>query len=232
VGAGVLIETNDPGNLIFESDHVQTSLDSSAATDSALTITRIGKNNVIPSGTSLDVNFNPGTSTLTVTLGGLSQTVSPYVAGEEVTLTDLDPGFPDFTVKLDGGLTANDTHQLTTDTTNQTIFQTINEFAVALSNNTVSSNDSPNNGDFLTNIGTAINTIVDTQAKVGARINVIDQQRGTNEGLVISLTKTLSEIQDLDYAEAISRLELQNLGLQASQQTFARVQGLSLFNFL
>ncbi len=232
VGAGVLIETNDPGNRVFEAGHVQTSVDSTAATDSTLTITQMGKNNSIPVSSTVDVNFNPGTNTLTVTMGALTQTVSPYAAGDEVKLTDLNAGFPDFTLKLEGNLTANDTHQLSTVTTEQTIFKTINEFAVALSNNTVSSNDSPNNGDFLTNISTALDTIVDTQAKVGARINIIDQQRGINEGLTINLKKTLSQIQDLDYAEAISTLKLQEIGLQASQQTFSRVQNLSLFNFL
>jgi flagellar hook-associated protein 3 FlgL len=232
VGAGVLIETNDPGNMVFEAERVQTSVDSSAATDSTLTIIQMGKNNTIPAGSTLDVNFNPGTNTLTVTMGALTQTVSPYVAGDEVKLTDLNTGFPDFTLKLDGNLTANDTYQLSTVSTKQTIFKTINEFAVALSNNSVGSNDSPNNGDFLTNISTALDTVVDTQAKLGARINIIEQQRGINDGLTLNLKKTLSQIKDLDYAEAISTLKLQELGLQASQQTFSRVQNLSLFNFL
>jgi flagellar hook-associated protein 3 FlgL len=165
-------------------------------------------------------------------MGALTQTVSPYVAGDEVKLTDLNTGFPDFTLKLDGNLTANDTYQLSTVSTKQTIFKTINEFAVALSNNSVGSNDSPNNGDFLTNISTALDTVVDTQAKLGARINIIEQQRGINDGLTLNLKKTLSQIKDLDYAEAISTLKLQELGLQASQQTFSRVQNLSLFNFL
>ena len=39
-------------------------------------------------------------------------------------------------------------------------------------------------------------------------------------------------IEGLDYAEAVSRLSLQMTALQAAQQTFTRVQGLSLFNFL
>ncbi len=232
VGAGVLVATNDPGNMVFEAGHVQTNVDSSAAADSILTITQVGKNNTIPAGSTLDVNFNPGTNTLTVTMGALTQTVSPYVAGEEVSLTELNTGFPDFTVKLDGNLTANDTHQLSTVSTTQTIFKTINDFAVALSNNSVSANDSPNNGDFLSNISTALDTIVDTQAKLGARINILDQQRDINNGLTLNMSKTLSEIKDLDYAEAISTLKLQELGLQASQQTFSRVQNLSLFNFL
>jgi flagellar hook-associated protein 3 FlgL len=36
----------------------------------------------------------------------------------------------------------------------------------------------------------------------------------------------------LDYAEAISRFNIQDIALQAAQQSFTRVQNLSLFNFL
>jgi len=50
--------------------------------------------------------------------------------------------------------------------------------------------------------------------------------------LTLQSQKTLSGIQDLDYAEAISRLNLQMVGLQASQQAFTRIQNLSLFNYL
>jgi len=42
----------------------------------------------------------------------------------------------------------------------------------------------------------------------------------------------LSETEDLDYAEAISRFNLQTISLQAAQQTFTTVQRLSLFNYL
>jgi len=41
-----------------------------------------------------------------------------------------------------------------------------------------------------------------------------------------------SEIGDLDYAEAISQFNLQNVALQAAQQAYTRVQNLSLFNYL
>jgi flagellar hook-associated protein 3 FlgL len=50
--------------------------------------------------------------------------------------------------------------------------------------------------------------------------------------LILQSEKTLSGIQDLDYAEAISSLNLQLVGLQASQQAFTRIQNLSLFNYL
>jgi len=48
----------------------------------------------------------------------------------------------------------------------------------------------------------------------------------------VQLSETLSGIQDVDYAEVISSLTQQLFGLEASQQAFARMQGLSLFRFL
>jgi len=36
----------------------------------------------------------------------------------------------------------------------------------------------------------------------------------------------------LDYAQAASRLNMQMTGLQAAQQSYVKVQGLSLFNYL
>ena len=82
------------------------------------------------------------------------------------------------------------------------------------------------------NIDEALGHIVDAQSALGARLNAIQSQENVNEDYLIQLASTLSDTQDLDYTEAISRLEQQQIGLQASQQTFTRIQGLSLFNFL
>ena len=41
-----------------------------------------------------------------------------------------------------------------------------------------------------------------------------------------------SEIEDVDYAEAVSNLSRQETALQAAQQTFGRVTNLSLFDFI
>jgi flagellar hook-associated protein 3 FlgL len=50
--------------------------------------------------------------------------------------------------------------------------------------------------------------------------------------LLDQLELTRSTIEDLDYAEAASRLSQQSVTLQAAQQAFVRVQGLNLFNYL
>ncbi len=82
------------------------------------------------------------------------------------------------------------------------------------------------------NIDVALGQIVDAQAAIGARLNAVESQENVNEDYLVQLATTLSDTQDLDYNEAISRLEQEQIGLQASQQTFTKIQGLSLFDFL
>lgn len=116
------------------------------------------------------------------------------------------------------------------DSSTQAIFQTIENFATALDNDSV--NTAPNNGDFLTNMDTALGQVYNARTRVGTRMNGIDQQRAVNEASIASLQNNLSQLKDLDYAEAITRLNQQAVGLQAAQQAYVKVQGLSLFNFI
>lgn len=84
----------------------------------------------------------------------------------------------------------------------------------------------------LVDLDQSANKVLETRTDVGARLNVLETQNDTNEGSVLSLREVLSEIQDLDYAEAVSRLQLQLVGLQAAQQTYTMTQRLSLFDYL
>lgn len=70
------------------------------------------------------------------------------------------------------------------------------------------------------------------RADIGARLNAIEQQKQVNEQFVLEMQSTLSTVQDLDYADAIGRFNLEQVALQAAQQAFVKVQGMTLFNFL
>lgn len=72
----------------------------------------------------------------------------------------------------------------------------------------------------------------EVRATVGHRLNATDDALAQVEALDVQSQATLSGIRDLDYAEAAARLNLQMTALQAAQQSYARVQGLSLFDFL
>ena len=78
----------------------------------------------------------------------------------------------------------------------------------------------------------AFDRILEIRTDVGARLNVTESQMFIQQDLVLDYQEALSAVNDLDYAEAISRFELQNLSLQAAQQSFAKIQQLSLFNYL
>ena len=84
----------------------------------------------------------------------------------------------------------------------------------------------------LDNLDRNLSNVIDIRARVGARLNATEDQQTINESSLLQVRETLSEIQDLDYAEAISQLEQQRITLQAAQQSFVRIQSLSLFNFL
>lgn len=86
--------------------------------------------------------------------------------------------------------------------------------------------------DAMTDIDTAFTTLNNTRAKVGARMNAIDEQKSVNDTFDLAIQDVRSSLEDLDYAEAISRFNQQLTALQAAQQAFVRVQDLSLFNYL
>lgn len=84
----------------------------------------------------------------------------------------------------------------------------------------------------LDNLDRNLGSVIDIRSRVGARLNSIDDQTNLNEASILQVRETLLGIQELDFADAISKLEQQTTSLQAAQQSFLRIQGLSLFNFL
>lgn len=78
----------------------------------------------------------------------------------------------------------------------------------------------------------ALGHLLEVRTDLGGRMNTAETQSRINEDQLLQVRTALSEIRDLDYAEAISRFNLQQTALQAAQQTFVQVQRLSLFNFL
>jgi flagellar hook-associated protein 3 FlgL len=84
----------------------------------------------------------------------------------------------------------------------------------------------------ITEIDNALGRVFETRAKVGARMNAIEDQQVANDAFDLATAQVRSTLEDLDYAEAISRFNQQLTALQASQQAFIRVQDLSLFNYL
>ena len=69
-------------------------------------------------------------------------------------------------------------------------------------------------------------------AQIGTDMNVIDSQNNVLDEITLRLKSTMSDIQDLDYTEAITKMNKDQLALEAAQNTFAKISKLSLFNFI
>jgi flagellar hook-associated protein 3 FlgL len=91
--------------------------------------------------------------------------------------------------------------------------------------------DAPD-GAYLDDLDLVQDHVADIRTRGGARLNSIDEQTDVNGEFILSMQTALSQTEDLDLVEAISRFEQELVALQAAQQTFNMVQGLSLFNYL
>ena len=69
-------------------------------------------------------------------------------------------------------------------------------------------------------------------AQVGADLTVVDMQNSVLDEVVLQLKTTRSAIEDLDYTEAITRMNKDQLALEAAQSSFAKISQLNLFKFL
>lgn len=84
----------------------------------------------------------------------------------------------------------------------------------------------------LANIDLAINNVSTVRASVGSRLQEIDSLNTFGAGRDLHYTQILSELQDLDYSQALTKLSQQQFTLEAAQRSFSTISKLSLFNFI
>lgn len=84
----------------------------------------------------------------------------------------------------------------------------------------------------LTELKAGMTSIDNARSEMGARLNAIDVEQQAQYRFREVTKSTLANIEEIDIYEAITNLELEKTGLQASQQSFAKMQNLSLFNYL
>lgn len=86
--------------------------------------------------------------------------------------------------------------------------------------------------DGLVQLQNASEQVVYTQASLGGRMNAVESVSDSNFAQDIQNKSNLSDLVEVDMAEAISELTKQETALQASQATFGRLTNLSLFDYL
>ncbi len=78
----------------------------------------------------------------------------------------------------------------------------------------------------------ALDTLLNARAVVGAHLKEVDAAQGASEDASLQYEGVLSRLQDLDYAKAISDLNMQQIQLDAAQKSFLKVTSLNLFSLL
>lgn len=82
----------------------------------------------------------------------------------------------------------------------------------------------------LQELDAALDNVLSKRAAIGSRMQEVDALQQIGEDIAVQYQQTLSRLQDLDFAQAISDMMRQQTLLEAAQQTFTSVSQLSLFN--
>jgi flagellar hook-associated protein 3 FlgL len=202
----------------------------------------------------LDDGFTPnpkfGFSKLTDAVTPPATALPPAIAptqrvfhnGQAITLaTDPDPAKAEAAfdmgsnVIITGDPANGDTFTIQPSTT-QDIFETLGTLITDLEQSTANGSQgallSNRVGFALTNLDQSEQNILRVRALIGSRLQEIESLQGINEDVQIQYQQAISNLQDLDYAKAITDLTRKQTDLQAAQQSFMQISRLSLFNYL
>jgi flagellar hook-associated protein 3 FlgL len=87
-------------------------------------------------------------------------------------------------------------------------------------------------GKALQQLNQSSDHLLSVRAEIGARLSTLESAENAREDQKVQLQSMTSDLRDLDYAEAITRMNQQLMGLQAAQASYARISQLSLFDYL
>lgn len=79
---------------------------------------------------------------------------------------------------------------------------------------------------------TSLDKVLTVRARVGTQRSELTSLQDMTSSLSVQYATQLSELQDLDLADAITRLSQHQLSLEAAQKSFAQINQLSLFNYV
>jgi flagellar hook-associated protein 3 FlgL len=244
IGAGLQVANSDSGSAVFMNLAAGNgSFVASAPAGNTGTLV-VGANSVTDSAAFSAANASgPVNDTITFGAGGTYAVTDASgnpvddASGNPITGTYQDGdsiSFNGMSVTMSGTPAAGDTVNIQGDSSanTQDVFTTLNNMITALQSGSSSTTFDNTMNRQLEALNQAMNSISSTEVAVGGRINTLQQQSSSYADLGVTYQSALSDVQNVDMATAISNLSLQSTALQASQQVFAKVQALSLFNYI
>lgn len=156
--------------------------------------------------------------------GGGNPVTGTYAAGGSISFNGL-------TLSLDGEPQAGDSVSIQGGVS-QDIFTTFNTMIATLQGGGSSAQVTNTLNRQLEALDNAQAEVTRAEVDIGGRTNALAAQRSAYQDLGVTYKSTLSDTRDVDVYQAISNLSLQSTALQASQQVFAQVKSMSLFNYI
>ena len=170
------------------------------------------------SATDLTVNDANGVTVFSTT---------SYTPGQTISFNGVD-------IKLSGNPLPGDNFDLAPQE-NISVFENIKQAIDWLnvgSTTASSTQQQAKYNDILSQLNNSIDYVSSQRAESGIRLQLIDRQKNNNLDTELYLNSSRSDLEDLDFAKAISEFEQSRTALQAAQQTFSQVQKLTLFNYI
>lgn len=182
--------------------------------------------------------------TYTITFGGDVDDPTYSVtdaAGDEVLAGAYAPGqsiaFGGLSLTLEGTPEAGDTLRIgQAEAMNSDLFRSFEKALAVLENPATTPAGKAGLRNTLNTVmrelDNGLDNVLTVRASVGARLNELDVVDAVGGNRMMNYEQTMSDLVDLDYAEAISEYSLRQVGLQAAQKAFVDIKGLSLFDYL
>jgi flagellar hook-associated protein 3 FlgL len=172
----------------------------------------------------LDANGNPVTDNAVPPV----PVTGTYASGGSITFDGVQ-------FALSGTPAVGDTFQVTPAGT-ESLFKTLDDLVGTLGLGAATPQSRARLGSdinkALTQLDNGLNHVIDLRTQIGTRLTSLDTASSQREDLKAQLTGSLSDLKDVDFAEAISRLNQQMVGLQAAQAAYSRIGQMSLFDYL
>ena len=233
IAAGQTVGVGDNGDLVFNQiktgNGTFTTTAAAGNTGSGILGASTVTDPTAYSGGTYSIEFTaPTTYQVVNTATNAVVTTGTYTPGQAIAFSGVQ-------VTLSGQPAAGDAFTVAP-STNQSVFTTVQNLITALQQNTptAASQAQLNNSisGAINNIDQALGNMQNVQASVGARLNTITTQQSVASTQQVQLKQSISTLQSLDYASAITTLDQQNTTLSAAMQAFTLTQGLSLFKYL
>jgi len=239
IAKNVAVKTNQPGDLAFENvpnalgDFSPVYNTSTSALSISLAKIAEPKNYDVTPGAGYPPPYNisfssPTNLTITDADGDAFFTTNTYVPGQVISLAN------GIELQISGNPLPGDSIDLVPQE-NISIFETFKAVIDWMESGASVTNEAQRQidyNDILKQVDNALNHMISRRTEAGVRMQLIENQENNHLDAELYLEQGRSNVEDLDFAKAVTTFEQSKVALQAAQQMFVQVKDLNLFNYI